>query len=122
MRFFSIIVALLVVSSPCFASEGSPFDCVNRVMVFFDRGPNWDAFEQYYDAHVQYMLHVTETDQVEAAGPFTLPGGDIDGGVSIVKTADVQAASALMSQDPMVIHKVMTLSARAWTECKRRAN
>jgi uncharacterized protein YciI len=79
-------------------------------VVEYHAGPNWAAFNEHAQGHLEHLHRQMTAGKLLYAGPWR----DDNGGLSIYRGADAGAVDALLQQDPLVTTKVVTYSLRVW--------
>jgi len=84
------------------------------IAVLYEPGPNWlpgrPLSQQPLREHVDYLLALHETGQLEMGGPYA----DGSGGLVILSVADVAEAERLVADDPAVVSGILQATIRAW--------
>jgi uncharacterized protein YciI len=88
------------------------------VVVLYEPGPNVEALGAHRVAHEQFWLTQMKAGRLLHAGPFQ----DRIAGLSIYKMRDPKAVEALVCQDPLVSHRVVTYRLHRWHMCSLTAS
>ena len=87
--------------------------CQFVTLVEYHPGPHWDKFAEHAPQHVAFLRTHLDAGELLHAGPFV----DADGGLNVYASDDLVAVDALVNQDPLVCHKVVTYTLRRWRRC-----
>lgn len=118
MRALIIVAALALTAAPGFAQPANPptapAPATTVYVITYKAGPTWKAgvpmSKQAIGSHAAYMRKLYAEGRMYAAGP-TL---DIDGGVVLLRAADLAEARALMAADPAVTTGLFVGEVREW--------
>jgi uncharacterized protein len=82
--------------------------------ICYRRGPAWvtgkSVFDQPLQPHLAYMKGLRQQGRLLLAGPFV----DDEGGLVVVRAADIEAARQVADDDPAIHSGVMTASVHPW--------
>lgn len=112
MKLF--VMTVFLVATNAFAY--SNMECKNAIAVLYEPGQNWTEFEKYFPGHMNYLERNMKSGEILLAGPFNNKG-NIDGGLTIYKSVDVEKIQALLKQDMFVNHNVVIATIKPWWMC-----
>lgn len=112
----SILIATLAAVAGCAAQSQSTAQTPPRELFLFlyRPGPTWregvPMREQGLAPHGAYMQQLLNQGRLVAGGGFTSD----DGGMAIVRCADIDEARAILAADPAITSGIFTADLRHW--------
>jgi uncharacterized protein YciI len=117
MRPFSLLWLTLALAVPASAPAQQPASATASRQLFlflFQPGPAWRAGvpmrQQDLRAHAQYHADLVREGRGFAGGGYV----GMDGGMAIVRAANLAEAQAMLAADPAIVNGVFTAELRQW--------
>lgn len=121
VRMLFLSLALVAITACATAAQTTqtpaqvaPAPQTQLFLFVYSPGPAWRAgvpmAQQDMRPHGGYMRQLLEQGTLVAGGGFT----DRDGGMAIVRAADMEAARALLAADPAIASGVFVADCMAW--------
>jgi uncharacterized protein YciI len=79
-------------------------------------GATVEQIAELLPQHLEYMIGLEKKGVLFASGPLAAPPGRLAGdGLTILRVATADEATAIASSDPFVVNKLRTFEVREWT-------